>query len=269
MQYIPIEKDYFSSCPFSAALLTDFHNSDPDPVLDTLQKRRPDIITIAGDFIFGDRPKGKGLKIEENPRAVRLLQGCAGIAPTFVSLGNHEYMLTADDLQAVTAAGVHLLDNSWTVYEGIFIGGLNSAYVNVYRDFRRHSGSREVYPKPASYVLRKKHVPKLDWLDEFENLEGYKLLLCHHPEYYPLYLRSRRIDLILSGHCHGGQWRFYSWLHKETRGIFAPGQGLFPVLTSGIHDGKLVVSQGLSNTTWVPRINNPTEIVFLNPRIDP
>ena len=59
------------------------------------------------------------------------------------------------------------------------------------------------------------------------------------------------------GHAHGGQWRIAG------RGIFAPGQGLFPKLTSGIHD-NLVISRGLSNTgNIVPRINNPAEIIYL------
>ena len=111
--------------------------------------------------------------------------------------------------------------------------------------------------------LKKRQVPQLDWLDEFEQQEGFRLLLCHHPEYYPLYLRERKIGLIFSGHCHGGQWRFYSPIHGETRGVFAPGQGLFPKLTSGIHDGKLVISRGLCNTSFIPRINNPTEIVYI------
>ena len=79
-------------------------------------------------------------------------------------------------------------------------------------------------------------------------------------------IESRDIDLIFSGHCHGGQWRVYSILHREERGVFAPGQGLFPPLTSGLHDGRLLISRGLSNTTFIPRINNPTEIIYCLPK---
>lgn len=91
----------------------------------------------------------------------------------------------------------------------------------------------------------------------YESLPGYRILLCHHPEYYPRYLMGRKIDLILSGHAHGGQWRI------GQQGIYAPGQGLLPRLTSGVVDRKLVISRGLFNRAMIPRVNNPTEIVYV------
>ena len=99
--------------------------------------------------------------------------------------------------------------------------------------------------------------PDIGWLEEFERQPGYRILLCHHPEYYPRFLKGRDIDLILSGHAHGGQWRI------GRQGIFAPSQGLFPRLTEGVHDGRLVISRGLANRTPVPRLNNPPEIVYI------
>ena len=102
--------------------------------------------------------------------------------------------------------------------------------------------------------------PKLEWLSEFEKQDGCRILLCHHPEYYPTYLADRNIDLVFSGHAHGGQWRLFG------RGLIAPGQGLFPRLTSGVHPGahgKLVISRGMGNGTWIPRINNPCEVVII------
>lgn len=261
----PIETEYRLDCPVSIALLADFHNSDPEPVLQSLRRRRPEMIILAGDFVMGDRPEGTGLKINENRNAVTLLRGCAEIAPTFVSPGNHEYMLTDKELEIVRSTGITLLDNSWTSHGSVRIGGLSSAYFTVYRAYRKKLSGKELYPKPPDHMLRKKQIPELAWLDEFEKPEGFKILLCHHPEYYPLYLHDRKIDLVFSGHCHGGQWRFYSPFHREIRGVFAPGQGLFPALTSGVHDNRLVISRGLSNTTFIPRINNPTEIVYIEP----
>ena len=55
-------------------------------------------------------------------------------------------------------------------------------------------------------------------LEDFAGEDGYKILLCHHPEYWSLrdpMLRDKRIDLVLSGHAHGGQWRICG------RGLFA------------------------------------------------
>ena len=252
------------NCPHKLALLADFHNSEPAPVLASLQKNKPELITVAGDFVFGDRPKDGMLKIEENRNAVELLRGCASIAPTFVSVGNHEYSLIDADLKAVRSTGVTFLDNQWTKFEDMVIGGLSSAFFTSYKTFRASRPGKELYPKPDKSVRSKSIPPDMAWLDEFEKQSGYKVLLCHHPEFFPRYLKQRKIDLILSGHCHGGQWRFYSPFHHEMRGVYAPGQGLFPALTSGVYENRLVVSRGLSNTTFIPRINNPTEVIYIS-----
>ena len=91
-----------------------------------------------------------------------------------------------------------------------------------------------------------------------------KILLSHHPEYYPRYLEGRNIDLIFSGHAHGGQWRIPFVLN----GLYAPDQGLFPKYAGGKYekDGSvMIVSRGLAReTTPVPRIFNRPEIVIVN-----
>ena len=89
------------------------------------------------------------------------------------------------------------------------------------------------------------------------------ILLSHHPEYYSIIPAS--VDLILSGHAHGGQIRMYNPFKREWFGLWSPGQGWWPKWTRGVYEGRLVVSAGLSNTTWIPRIGNPTEIVYLEP----
>lgn len=97
-------------------------------------------------------------------------------------------------------------------------------------------------------------------LRRFAALDGYKILICHHPEYYERYVKPLPIDLMLCGHAHGGQVRIFG------RGIFSPGQGFFPKYTSGIYDGRLAVSRGLANHSALPRVFNDTEVVFLNLR---
>jgi predicted MPP superfamily phosphohydrolase len=101
-------------------------------------------------------------------------------------------------------------------------------------------------------------MPDLEFLEAFSRLSEPKVLLCHHPEYYEPYVKNLPIELTLSGHAHGGQWRFFG------RGVYAPGQGLFPKYTSGIHDGRFIISRGLKRTLIPPRIFNPTEIVIID-----
>ena len=101
--------------------------------------------------------------------------------------------------------------------------------------------------------------PNVTFLNKFESKRGFKILICHHPEYYDKYLAGRRFDLILSGHAHGGQIRI------GNQGLYAPGQGIFPKYTNGIVDGKMLISRGLSNTKpWIPRLFNKTELVFVD-----
>ena len=102
-----------------------------------------------------------------------------------------------------------------------------------------------------------RYAPETGWLDDFERQEGFRLLLCHHPEYYPRYLASRRIDLVLSGHAHGGQWRPFGVA------VFAPGQGVFPRYTSGLYEDRLIVGRGIGNPLWIPRLWNRPEVILI------
>ena len=250
------ETIYHLSVPFRIALLTDLHNHPFSDIHASLQAHCPEIICIAGDVAYGGMPGLEDYLVEVQEHVLPFLRMCAAAAPTFLSLGNHELTFCDGDLLRIRDSGVCLLDNTWTEYRGVFIGGLTSHRVLQYRRFRLDKTER--YPKQR-HIRRLVRDPDTGWLDVFEQLDGYRILLSHHPEYYPKYLCSRDLDLILSGHAHGGQWRIGG------RGLYAPGQGLFPSLTSGVHENRLVVSRGLSNTAPVPRLHNPAEIVYLDP----
>lgn len=258
------ETHYDRDFPFSMAFLSDTHNTDPAPILNSLQRNRPEIIVITGDFVRGEISAHSPSKMAESRNASDLFRGCSDIAPTYVSMGNHERSLNLGDLKLIPQTGVVILDNTWIEYKGVFIGGLSSAYFTEYKKFRAEGRKIGSLQSHIPNVLRYVPVPDTSWLKDFCALPGKKILLCHHPEYYQRYLLDLDIDLILSGHCHGGQWRYYSLIKKEWRGVYGPGQGLFPAFTAGIYDGRLAVSRGLSNTTFVPRINNPTEIIYFN-----
>lgn len=186
-----------------------------------------DALLIPGDLV--DRHR------RDNRIAFRFLQEVPQYLPVFFSLGNHEvkYREAEAFLDRVKQSRVTLLQDDSCGFKGIRIGGLSS---------------------------RKKGPPDTEFLDRFEEEAGFRLLLCHHPEVYRDYVRGRRIDLTLCGHAHGGQIQICG------RGLYAPGQGLFPKLTHGIHDGgKMILSRGMTNGAKppVPRINNPCELIIL------
>lgn len=248
------------------ALVADLHDFDGSKVLTALRREKPDAVAIAGDLV--DRSS-----LDLLPSAEHFLRQCVAIAPTFYSLGNHERILLDAERDRIQAMGVELLDNRWILWRGCAIGGLSTDARHVLTDgdrllFRENTRlRREMGP-----VKRKQHRredenfrllhragrPDLTWLPELEAQEGFRLLLCHHPEYYSRYLKDRALELILSGHAHGGQIRLFG------QGILAPGQGLFPKYSGGFYDGMLIVSRGLSNPyPIVPRLGNPKELVFI------
>ena len=227
------------------ALISDLHGDDPEEIIEILKNISPDFILAPGDIF---EPLD-GSQDKVNEAGFRLLSSCAEIAPTFFSPGNHEVGGTrswslkwkfpvgrgknysSENIARLAETGVTFLDDTFVVRDGFAFGGLGSGLIN--------AGGK----------------PELNHLSDFCRCDHPKILLCHHPEYYEKYLRDYDIDLIVSGHAHGGQWRFFG------RGVFAPGQGIFPKYTSGVHDGKLVISRGLKKSRRIPRIFNPPEVV--------
>ena len=127
--------------------------------------------------------------------------------------------------------------------DGLAIGGLSSGYKRPKRAYRT---------PPA---------PDASFLAGFAREPGYRILLCHHPEYWERFVRETGVELTVSGHAHGGQWGFFG------RGVWAPGQGLFPRYVSGLYGGDdavLAVSRGMTNSVpAIPRFFNPCEILVL------
>ncbi len=222
------------------AVCADLHHRDGHAAADLLRKHRPDLICAPGDIF----QEADHFSLHEcfNQRGLDFLAACTDIAPVYYSLGNHERGMTEQNRQILADAGVHLLDNTWLLYRSMLIGGLSSGYVSGVPKQRNT-------PPPDMEFIRKFDIRRAE----------FKLLLCHHPEYWKPYIRETSVDLTLSGHAHGGQWQ----IPFTNQGIYAPGQHLFPKYTSGVYEKRLAVSRGMSNTVPVPRFFNPCEILLL------
>ena len=73
--------------------------------------------------------------------------------------------------------------------------------------------------------------------------------------------RDKNIDLVLSGHAHGGQFRL-----PFIGGVIAPDQGFFPEYDAETYTEQnttMIVSRGLGNSIIPVRINNRPEIVII------
>ena len=119
---------YTVDTPMSIVFLSDLHNSPFEPVTAETAKLKPEIIAVTGDFIFGHKiPQDTDSILLTQKNVLPFLKGCAELAPTFVSFGNHEWRLTDYDIQLIKNTGVVLLDNEYVSLNGVVIGGLTSA----------------------------------------------------------------------------------------------------------------------------------------------
>lgn len=211
--------------PLTLALVPDFHDGDVDLTLAACQGA--DGILIAGDLVDRHAHFKSGYE-----HAAAFLRRAPEVAPTFYAIGNHErkHKRRAEYWPHVEASDVTVLDDAYTVFGGIAIGGLSSR--------------EEV---------------DASWLKTMAARAEFRLLMCHHPEYFKPHVAPHDIDLTVSGHCHGGQVRI------GKQGLYAPGQGILPKLTSGFYFGdRLLVSRGVTNATWAPRINCGCEVIMLH-----
>ena len=216
-----------------AVMVSDLHGEKFTKLLTKINELSPDVILCPGDILH---------RADTNDYGLEFLREVTKLFPVFMSLGNHEVKHGGDLKSEIISTGVTLLDGKFTEFEDILIGGLDTGYKPSLKQSRWRMPPR----------------PDVEALDDFFKSEKPKILLSHHPEYFDKYLFTKNCNLILSGHAHGGQWRIFG------RGIFAPGQGLFPKYTSGLYHGRLLVGRGLSNKTRVPRIFNRKELIVID-----
>ncbi|MCQ2458132.1 MAG: metallophosphoesterase [Clostridia bacterium] len=205
------------------AVVSDLHDRAWDDVLSDILGC--DAVLVPGDLV--DRHR----KTYEN--ALRFLREMPEKLPVFYSTGNHERRhRRADEFrQLAEETDARILDNEMCLFRGIMLGGYSSAA----------EGEEDT-----------------SFLDRFEQAEAYKLLLCHHPEMYRRDVAGRNVNLTVCGHAHGGQIRIGG------HSLYAPGQGLFPEMTYGFYDHeRMLLSRGMTNGTFLPRINVPCELIIL------
>ncbi len=262
---------------YRIGVVADTHDIDNRGIINNLERNHPDFIVCLGDIVYGAVIRSQNFNrdkawLSEFPNAINLFRELPQIAPTYFVYGNHEWLLSPHDDTVLHSMDVRILDNEWVKHEGLLLGGLTAADVTNYWRFKEkfyksfpnyQEGNLErKYMAGDSHENRK--APDSAWIEDYEKQAGFRILLCHHPEYWavqPPYLQKRRIDLVLAGHAHGGQIRIFG------QGFYASGQGSFPKYTSGVHKGKygeMIISRGLFNTSKIPRFFNPTEMVYVD-----
>lgn len=231
--------------------VSDFHNAylgrRSKNLLKAVEAAEPDTIVITGDIVDRRTPYLK--------RAAVLIEKITEIQQTFYITGNHEAhykhfnklydVIGRSDVRNITKHSAVLERNG----EKINLAGINDVWffgdeVNpkTYRNFQNELTAK-VSELPHDFTV----------------------LLAHRPELLSIYSKND-VDIVFSGHAHGGQIRL-----PVVKGLYAPHQGVNPKYTEGMHEQNgttMVVSRGLGNSRFPFRVFNHPEVVIVELRAE-
>ena len=231
---------------FKIAHVSDLHNDefgkDNAKLISLIENSAPDIIAITGD-IFDCHHTDVDVAIKFAEKAVQ-------IAPCYYVAGNHE--------QRVPDAYEKLID----AFEEIGIVVLDNKAVTVERAGQSINVLGVSDPGfETDYLFGDTEGVLNHYLSELmTDKESFNLLLSHRPELFELYERHD-VDLVLTGHAHGGQFRL-----PFVGGLYAPNQWLFPEYDAGLYtedNTNMIVSRGIGNSLFPFRFNNRPEVVLV------
>lgn len=230
---------------YKIAQVSDLHNAqfgkDNEKLIEKLNECEPDIIVLTGDLIDSYHTN-IDVSISFAEKAVQ-------IAPTYYVTGNHEARIDglSEFLKRLEDKGVTVLQN-----ESVTLNNENERITLL--------GVSDPSFQADYLFVDEKTVTDSAVSDLMNGTEGYTVLLSHRPEMFDVYVKNN-VDLVLTGHAHGGQFRlpFFG-------GLVAPGQGLFPKYDSGLYTmngTNMIVSRGIGNSIIPFRVNNRPEIVMV------
>ena len=228
----------------NVTIISDLHENrfgeDNIDLIKKIEKQSPDIILVAGDMTNED---STDIKLVTN-----LMKRLSEIAPVFYSLGNTEYdnitKFNSDIIKQLENVNVTVLDKE---YEDIKIKNTIIRIGGMY-DY--------------AFALNGNNTYK--FLCDFQDTNNYKIMIAHRPDSFIFGDASEvwDIDLVVSGHTHGGQVRV-----PFKGGLYVGDQGYFPMYDKGLFDLnkiKILISSGLgSGKQKIPRFNNVPEVVNL------
>ena len=225
---------------FKIVQISDLHNDSfgnkQSSLIKKIQTQSPDLIVITGDLIDSSHPDLNAV--------MDLINGIKTLSPIYFISGNHEERLDSNTYETLKSqlrnAGVIVLENEIITLQ------------NEQQESIKIIGLRD---NASSSTLNS----LIDQLDP----NDFSILLAHHPERFEIYA-ANKIDLIFSGHAHGGQVRI-----PLIGALIAPDQGFFPKYTQGLYklnQSTMVVSRGLGNSVVPIRFFNGPELVTLTLR---
>lgn len=230
---------------YRIAHVSDLHNAqlgeNNEKLLAMLRNAQPDMIAITGDLIDAGNT--------DISVALHFAKEAMDIAPCYYITGNHEAQISDYNhlKSGLLELGVIVLENDKFEIED---DGEKILVIGV------QDPSFETNSDDSVSVMQRN-------LQQLTEEESYTILLSHRPELMKVYA-DYPVDLVLSGHAHGGQFRL-----PFLGGMYAPNQGVFPEYDSGLfekNNTKMIVSRGIGNSVIPFRFNNRPELILIELR---
>ncbi|MCB9893395.1 MAG: metallophosphoesterase [Planctomycetes bacterium] len=245
----PVRPDFGHLRGFTFAQFSDVHigsyleRDRLSEIAGIINAHRPDMVVCTGDLIDND--------LEQLEQGTKLLRALTAPHGVYMCMGNHEYIAAQGDEAGVRkaykdAGATMLVDEAHRIDVGashFWLGGTDFPGVS-----GGALGDRPTTRQSMDAVLR-----------EMDDDGAPRIVLAHHPKTF-FEARERQIDLMLSGHTHGGQISLgriedceltpnlpFEFYHK----------GLY-----GSQGRRLYVNSGIGS--WLPvRLNCPPEITLI------
>jgi len=223
---------------FTVCQVTDVHHSPfvrlgyIERVVEKANSLKPDLTVLTGDYIDDTS--------EYIAPAIKALSGLKARRGLLSVLGNHDHFIgKARTVEALRSHGIPLLENSHTLIES----GNSALCVAGVRDYL------EDFPDAASALNGvDKDIPRI--------------LLSHHPDYAEHLPGDERVDLVISGHTHGGQIRApFSYAPVLPSAYGQKYSGGLVALED--RDTLVYVSRGVGVVGIPVRINCPPELTLI------
>ncbi len=244
--------------------VSDLHNKmfgeNQHRLINRIKAENPDIIVITGDLIDSNKP--------DVDAGLLFVSEAVKIAPVYFVTGNHDNWLSDTDtfhlFQGLKQLGVVVLKDEAVllaedgeaetepgelkVSEYIRLIGIDddtqAMKSRLEETMHKLTEEPEALPAKAS--------------EDIKEPRPFTVVLAHEPQLFPIY-SDYNVDLVLSGHAHGGQFRI-----PLIGGFVAPDQGFLPEYTKGLYEENgtsMIVSCGLGNSVVGQRLLNRPELV--------
>ncbi|QQK08849.1 metallophosphoesterase [Miniphocaeibacter halophilus] len=219
--------------------ISDYHNKkflQEEYFLNKVKSTKPDIILITGDIINSRNPKYKVVE--------KTLEEIIKIAPVYYVTGNHESRLEEfpQFIEKMKNIGVEVLEDS-----SLEVQKENSKINIIGVNDPAYYGKKHLFSKVRDLIKE----------------DDFNILLSHRPEYFKEYVKLG-VDLVFSGHAHGGQIKI-----PFIGAVLAPNQGFFPDYAEGLHrkdNTSLIISRGIGSSLIPIRVFNQGELVVVELR---